>query len=56
MSSEKDTLLAQEVRESIKEGLEFEMSFKEQIRCSMERSRRAFHLEGNIKTGIDMLN
>ena len=51
MSSEKkDTLLTQEVRKSIREGLEFEMSLKGQIRCSMESSRRAFHLEGNIKT------
>lgn len=56
MSSEKEDTCGSGVRESIKEGLEFEMSLKGQIRCRMESSRRAFHLEGDIKTGIDMLN
>lgn len=32
------------------------MGLKGQIRCSMGRSRRAFHPGGDIKTGIDVLN
>lgn len=55
-SENKDTLLAQDVRECIKEDLELEISLKGQIRCSKGKSRRAFYLDGDIKTGIDVLN